>query len=445
MHIETECCHQVGELFPTSSPPKEKIRWRIVPRGRIAMLSVHTCPLAMLGGKNTGGMNVYVRELSRQLGARGWQVDIFTHAENMARPLIVQMSENVRVIHIVAGPVRHIGKNELYHYLPEFTENVLRFATLEGHTYDIIHSHYWLSGLVAQALREAWGAPIAHMYHTLGVMKNAVARSEAERELDIRIRSEAQIARAVDRLVAATPIDRAQILEHYPADPSKIEVIPCGVDLDLFHPIPKREARRLLGIPDDHKLILFVGRIDPLKGIDALIEAIAEVVRREPAWRERLCLSIIGGSAEDAAQALTAEMRRLHALRAELDIEDVVTFLGAQSQETLPYFYSAAEMVVMPSHYESFGMVALEAMACGTPVIASDVGGLTYTVQDGVTGYLVPPRRPDILADRILELLNDVERRREMGRNGVKRAERFGWPAITRQIERLYAELRILA
>ncbi|HBY93041.1 MAG TPA: glycosyltransferase family 1 protein [Chloroflexi bacterium] len=432
--LRTSCCDQV--VRPGTPQVEER-----PPRGRVAMLSVHTCPLAMLGGKNTGGMNVYVRELSRELGRRGWAVDIYTHAESLSHPAVVVMARNVRVIHTVAGPVAHVGKNELYNYLPEFTENVLAMAAAEDLSYDVVHSHYWLSGLVAERLRAAWKAPIIQMFHTLGEMKNRVAQRSEERELDVRIASERRIMGFADRIVAATPLDRQQMLDLYGADPERIEIIPCGVDLSLFRRIRKAEARANLTISPTSRLILFVGRVEPLKGIDTLLRAIALVVRRHPHWPGHLALAVIGGSAEDSNEVLTAEMRRLRALRAELGLEGLVTFLGAQSQETLPDFYSAAEMVVMPSHYESFGMVALEAMASGTPVIASDVGGLTYTVQDGKTGFLVPPQRPDLLADKIEKLLEQPALRRAMGAAGVVWAQRFGWSAITDQVLTMYHQL----
>jgi D-inositol-3-phosphate glycosyltransferase len=405
------------------------------------MLSVHTCPLAILGGKRTGGMNVYVRELSRELGRRGWAVDVFTHAENPCRPIEVGMAGNVRVMHVVAGPERHIAKNELVRYLPEFADNVRAFAEERGFRYDLIHSHYWLSGLVARDLQRDWSVPIVQMFHTLGHIKNRVARSPGEHELQARIEAETELIRHADALVASTPIERRQMLDLYGADPSRISVIPCGADLGLFRPLPKAEARHELGLPADRHLILFVGRIDPLKGIDTLLKAIALILKESPAWHGRLGVVIVGGQVEDNPRNMSREMQNLHALRESLGIEETVTFLGSQSQEALPYFYSAADVVVMPSHYESFGMVALESMASGTPVIASNVGGLSYIVRHGKTGYLVPPRSPKVLAGRIRTLLDDPFRRRRMGAQGVQAAQRYSWTAVSDQIESLYADL----
>lgn len=415
---EQDACHNLLQMG-----------WR-APRGRIAMISMHTCPLAMLGGKNTGGMNVYVRELSRELGRRGWAVDIFTHAQNSLRPAIVHMARNVRVIHVQAGVMAHMEKNELQQLVPEFTDNIIEMVAGADIRYEAIFSHYWLSGLVGERLREAWGVPMLQMFHTLGKMKNVVAQSDAERELDTRIEGEMRLVASADALIAANPIDRQQLLELYDADPTRIHVVPCGVDLSLFRPIDKQEAREEVGIPEGKRLILFVGRIEALKGIDTLMHAVACLVKEKPEWRERLMLGIVGGSAEDHAEALTAEMQKLRDLRIELGIRDVVTFVGAQGQETLPYFYAAADVVVMPSHYESFGMVALEATACGTPVIASDVGGLTYTITDGENGFLIPPKRAERFAEKMLELLEDEALRDRMGARGAERAIRFGWPAI---------------
>ena len=340
---------------------------------RIAMLSVHTCPLATLGGKETGGMNVYVRDLSRELGRRDLLVDVFTRAQD---PEIVgprPLGENGRVIHIPAGPLAPYDKKLLYNHLPEFVEGVKRFVQEEGISYDVIHSHYWLSGLVAWELKKAWNLPVTQMFHTLGHMKNLVARSDEERETETRLRAEREIMGFVDRLVAANPLEKRQMAKLYGADPKKIEVIPCGVDLSLFRPIDISHAQERLGWPPDRQMVLFVGRIQPLKGIDILLKAIALATDDLPDLCGRLGLTIIGG---DPQATIDREMVRLTRLKKKLGISDLVTFLGARDQDTLPYYYSAAQVCVVPSYYESFGMVALEAMACGTPVIVSKVGNI---------------------------------------------------------------------
>ncbi len=413
----------------------------IVPPLRIAMLSVHTCPLATLGGKKTGGMNVYVRELSTELARRGISVDVFTRSEDpfVSRVNDTALGSCARVIHIPAGPERPLSTAEIYPYLPEFTQNVQDFAEAEGIRYDILHSHYWLSGWAAHQLKRRWKVPFIQMFHTLGRMKNRVARSPEERESELRIRTERDLMTLADYLVAATPAERVQLMWLYNANMRKIRVIPPGVDTTHFRPIPRSEARRVIGTPEGDQFLLFVGRIEPLKGIDTLLEALALLKQRATHTVERLCLSIIGGLADDARQE-DIEIARLKALGEKLGLGDLVTFLGAKSQETLQYYYSAAEAVIVPSHYESFGLVALEAMACGTPVVASEVGGLAYLIQDGVTGFHVPANDPDELAGKIQLILENAELRREMSNAAVKDAQQYRWSRIAEQIVRLYME-----
>jgi D-inositol-3-phosphate glycosyltransferase len=412
---------------------------------RVAMLSVHTCPLATLGGKETGGMNVYVRDLSRELGRRGIAVDAFTRSQNPNIPRTSRkLGPNGRVIHVPAGPEAPYNKNRIIDHLPQFVNGVLDFARREGTRYDVIHSHYWLSGLAARELSAAWGAPIVHMFHTLAQMKNSVANSPQEWEPERRIEGEAEVMSLADRLVAATPLERAQMVWLYGADPAKIAVAPPGVDLDLFRPIPPDEAKRMLGLPASSRIVLYVGRIEPLKGIDTLLEAMALVAPDIPCWQEDLAVIIIGGAPGAGIDKVSAELARLERLRADLGIEELVTFQGAKDQDTLVYYYSAADMVVMPSHYESFGMVALEAMACGTPVIASKVGGLAYNVQDGQTGFLIPDRDPEALADKIRKLLCDDELRHHLGQQAIDWARRYGWDAIANQILDIYEGARLV-
>jgi D-inositol-3-phosphate glycosyltransferase len=404
------------------------------------MLSVHTCPLATLGGKETGGMNVYVRDLSRELARRGHRVDVYTRLQDPSLPRISHgLGYGARVIHLPAGPEHPYDKHLVYDHLPEFVDGVLAQARADEVRYDVLHSHYWLSGAVAQELRRRWNVPIVHMFHTLGKMKNAVAQRPADRETARRIAVETEIVQAengADALVAATLAEREQLVRLYAADPARIRVISPGVDTERFHPIPAAYAKEHIGLCPDWRIILFVGRVEPLKGIDNLLRAIAQVVRRRPAMRAGLCVPIIGGDPDRIHE--DDEMMRLQELREELGIGDVVTFLGARDQDTLQYYYAAAEMVVMPSDYESFGMVALEAMACGTPVIASDVGGLVFLVKDGRTGYRVPARDPAALADRITRLLTDEGLRRRIGQRAACWAESYAWPRIADRVEEVY-------
>ena len=409
------------------------------PIRRVAMLSVHACPLALMGGKKTGGMNVYVRDFCSALGEAGIAVDVYTRSQDDCQPMVKrELGPGGRVIHIAAGPERPIPVGDIPPHLDEFAENVILFAAQEGIQYDLIHSHYWLSGLVAEKLREAWGPlPIVHMFHTLGHMKNLIATDDSERAPQIRLDGEARVVQIADRIIAATPAEKSQLLQYLDADPAKIAIVPPGVDLRRFHPISKAEAKARLDIPCGEHTILFAGRIEPLKGIDTLLRAISILQDRHPQAVENTTVAIIGG--DPWADTPDAEMLRLQTLRAELGIHDLVTFLGAKDQDILPWYYAVADMVVMPSHYESFGMVALEAMAMGTPVIASEVGGLAHLIQHSINGFHVPSRDPEALAIRILQLLESPALRQQLGHNALAYSRQYAWENIVQCMLTVYA------
>ncbi|MCL4302975.1 MAG: glycosyltransferase [Anaerolineae bacterium] len=409
---------------------------------RIAMLSVHTSPLATLGGKETGGMNVYVRDLTQELSRRGLDVDVYTRSQNPATPRIQPLGERGRVIKVKAGPEEPYNKNLIFNHLAEFEAGVQAQAKTERIRYDIIYAHYWLSGLAANALRRAWDVPMAQMFHTLAEMKNRVAQTPAERDPDQRVNCEGEIMRFADRLIAATPLEKNQMTWLYGADAKKISIVPPGVDLARFKPMDPRLAREQVGVPSEDQMLLFVGRIQPLKGIDTLIRALALVKKREPALARKICVSIIGGDPNPDSEVEQVEFERLETLRAELGISDLVTFLGAKDQDTLVYYYAAAEMVVMPSHYESFGMVALEAMACGTPVIASDVGGLSFSIEDGYNGYRVPNRDPQALADKIILLLKHRVLRDQLGEQARMWVQHYSWVNIAEELLEVFEDTR---
>jgi D-inositol-3-phosphate glycosyltransferase len=412
---------------------------------RVCMLSLHTCPLAAPGGKESGGMNVYVRELSRQLGRRGCLVDAFTRSESAAVPHIrnTDLGPNVRVIHVVAGPEAPLARGQAWDHATEFVAGVKALCQEEGLTYDLYHSHYWMSGWAGLQLAAWRPAPLVHMYHTLGVMKDLAAGPNGAHEPEPRRSVERRIALQATRIVAATPLDKAQIALHCGADPERIEVISPGVDLELFRPISPAEASARLGHGPGHRMVLFVGRLDPVKGLDTLVLAMAKVVAEEPSLRGHSCLCIVGGDKPQDPDRVDAERARIDRLARDSGLGDVIHFMGSVSQDDLPYYYSAAQVVVVPSRYESFGMVALEAMACGAPVIASDVGGLSTLVRDGRTGFLVPDGDADALARRLLPLLRDPALRAALGHHGVATAEAYGWPVIAERIDSLYD--RVLA
>lgn len=408
---------------------------------KIAMLSYHTCPLAILGGKDTGGMNVYVRELTRQLGRQGIHVDVFTRSQDAHVPHVIHdLGYGNRVVHVPAGPEIPLSKPELARHLPDFAAGILEFARRKKQSYDVIHSHYWMSGIAGRELKSVWNAPMVHMFHTLGLMKNRIA-GEGEFEGDYRIRGELDVLRAADRIIASTPAELAQLQWLYEVRTDHVTITPPGVDITHFYPIPREDAMEHTGFSPTSRVLLFVGRIEPLKGIDTLLAAIAIMRSRGVLERHDLRLAIIGGDAAAPEDEMSREMGRLQSLRSNLGLHDLVDFLGKRSQDALPYYYSAADVVVVPSHYESFGMVALEAMACGTPVVASQVGGLAFLIQDGVTGFHVPDQDAEALAERITLLLDDRELHARIGRSAVGVARNYSWRIIADQMISTYKAL----
>ena len=405
------------------------------------MLSYHTCPLATLGGKDTGGMNVYVRDLTMELGRMDIHVDVFTRSQDEHVPHVLHdLGFGNRVVHVPAGPEVPLPKRELAGYIPQFVDGVHLFAEEKGIKYDLLHSHYWMSGMAAGALSDLWsGVPILQMFRTLGEMKNRVARSESEREGPYRLDGERWVLARADRVIAATLAEQAQLEWLYQADSRKVTVIPPGVDTSHFYPIPSDEAHQYIGLSPNARMILFVGRIEPLKGVATLIQAVSCLKLK--ILKEPVHLAVIGGDPDADSPEINDEMLRLQKLCDDLTVGKMVVFLGKRRQDTLQYYYSAAEVVVMPSHYESFGMVALEAMACGTPVIASQVGGLAFLVQDGETGYTIPAEDHDALCDRLKDLLGDESLRQRMGRNAAEYAQNYNWEKIAKQIVSVYIEL----
>jgi D-inositol-3-phosphate glycosyltransferase len=406
---------------------------------RIAMLSVHTSPLAPLGGKKTGGMNVYIRELAQEFGTRGIQVDIFTRRHDPQLPEIdYSLGENVRVIHINSGPPFTLDPDDVYPHIQQFTSGVIAFTTRERINYDLLYSHYWLSGLVAHSLNEIWNTPFVQMFHTLGHMKNRIAAQPMRDGL--RTTMETHITRWATHLIAATPAEQAQLIWLYRADRQKIAIVPPGVNTENFYPRSHRAAKKALGIPADQQLLLFVGRIEPLKAVDSILEALHNLRQTQPHVLENVRFAIVGGDPDNPQDR---EYARIKALTAQFNLSGMVDFLGAKDHHALSTYYGAATALIMPSDYESFGMVALEAMASGTPVIASEVGGLGYLVRDGETGFLVPVRDPQTLAERIASLLSDTSLRQRMGANAAVLGQAYAWPTIADQLLDLFEEIKL--
>ena len=395
---------------------------------KIAMLSVHSCPLGKLGGESTGGMSVYIRELSRELGKLGYSIDIFTRVHGSAHDGIVELGKNARLIHLKAGEEREIPKLTIYSHLSEFVREVDHFRQMSGIDYDLIHSHYWLSGWAGMQLQQLWKVPHMTMLHTMGAVKNAMAIGQDEPEL--RIRCESLLVKYCQRIIAPTVKEKEYLIQYYGALPESIRVTPCGVNLELFRSIEKQIARNYLGFNGD-EIILFVGRIVPIKGIDKLLMAMTYLEKRE-----KIKLVVIGGD-----QHCEEEVKRLKALTKRLNIDDSVNFLGLVEQEELPYFYSAADLCVFPSYYESFGLVALESLACGTPVVATKVGGIEGVIREGETGYIVKDNEPDRLADKITLMLSGSKARVEAIHSIRASVIQYSWANIAEAMAAEYEAL----
>jgi D-inositol-3-phosphate glycosyltransferase len=402
---------------------------------RLAMISLHTSPLDQPGTGDAGGMNVYVIELAKRLVRRGVEVDIFTRATSSALDPVVAACDGVAVRHIHAGPFEGLTKNELPAQLCVFAREVLRTeaAHPEGH-YDLVHSHYWLSGQVGALARDRWGVPLVHSMHTMAKVKNdALADGDIPEPL-ARVIGEEQVVEAADMLIANTDIEAKQLIELYDADPARVEVVHPGVDLEVFRPVPEAQARAGLGLPLDADVLLFAGRIQPLKAPDVLLRAVAALVRREPWRRSRLVVPVVGGpsgSGLDKPQALAD-------LAAELGIADLVRFVPPVSQAELAQWYAAATVVAVPSYNESFGLVAAEAQATGTPVVAAAVGGLTTVVRDGRSGLLVPGHRTDEWASALHRVLADDDLRARLAVGALAQARLFSWDATAEATLEVY-------
>jgi len=390
-----------------------------IPR-RVALISVHTSPLAQPGTGDAGGLNVYVWQTAVRLARRGIEVEIFTRATSSADAPAVAAAPGVTVRHVVAGPFEGLDKRDLPAQLCAFTAGVLRAEAAQAPGYyDIIHSHYWLSGQVGWLARDRWGVPLVHTAHTLAAVKNAALAAGDTAEPQLRVIGEQQVVGEADRLVANTETEAAELISMYDADPARIDVVTPGADLDCYTPGSVEQARAALGIDPDETIVTFVGRIQPLKAPDLLAAAAAPLIRDG----HRLRLLIVGGPSGSGLERPTALMDQV----AELGIADSVTFLPPQPSDRLAQVYRASDVVAVPSHSESFGLVAIEAQACGTPVIAANVGGLAVAVDDGRTGVLVDGHDVGDWTNALEKLLGQPDRLAELGRNARAHAERFSW------------------
>ena len=402
---------------------------------RVAVLSVHTSPLDQPGSGDSGGMNVYIRAVAERLAEHDVEVDLFTRCRGGDGPEVLDIGPGARVVTVKAGPCAPVPKDELPRFLPEFLGGVLARARLEDRPYDILHSHYWLSGWVGRSAKGALGVPLVASFHTLGKVKNySLARGEPP-ESSARLQGEERVIAEADRILAPTPSEAAQLVGLYRADPDHIRIVPPGVDHTIFFPRSKEDARARLHLTD-MCLALYVGRLQPHKGPDVAIRTLAEAVARDP---ERcLMLAIVGGP---SGTAHAGEVEHLFQLATALGVQDRVILFPPQPQARLADFYAAADVVLVPSRSESFGLVALEAQACGTPVVAAAVGGLRHVVDDGRSGFLVQGHDPSDHADRMLEILERPELARALGRAAAREALRFTWDATAAELAVVYREL----
>jgi D-inositol-3-phosphate glycosyltransferase len=406
------------------------------------MISVHTSPLAILGGRDAGGLNVYVRELARQLDAAHVMVDIFTRRFDDATPEIVNLTDRVRVISIEAGPPEDVAKDDLFCLLPEFASEVALFSLREGIRYDVVHSHYWLSGWVAHLLKRYWNAPTVHIFHTLAHLKNRVSEDQ-HHESTLRVQIERRLLETLDNIVAPNPDERAELIWTLGADNARICTIPPGIDLNMFHPRDVRDARMALDLPDN-PLVLFIGRIDPIKGIDTLLEAFADLVHRDWSDGQSPKLVFVGGTAhfnEHGDFTPGPDLVPVVEQASEMGIADSIIFRGAQSQDLLPMYYAAATVCAVTSRYESFGLVAVEAMACGLPVVATRVGGMKFTVEEGVSGLLVPRTDTSEIANALDRVISDRQFRATLQVGARQAAIRFSWHTVGSAVLNLYERL----
>ncbi len=409
---------------------------RPLPR-RVATISVHTSPLDQPGTGDAGGMNVYIVELARRLAARGTEVEIFTRATSGDLPPTVELMPGVLVRHIEAGPFEGLHKEDLPSQLCAFTSGVLRAeATRDPGYYDLVHSHYWLSGHVGWLAKERWGVPLVHTAHTLAKVKNAWLAEGDRPEPTGRAVGEAQVVAAADRLIASTADEAGQLVSLYDADPAHISVVAPGVDLDVFRPGDPLASRARLGLAADATVLLFVGRIQPLKAPDVVLRAAALMVAATPSLRDNLVIAVVGGPSGSGLD----QPEHLSALARQLGIADLVRFEPAAPQDRLADWYRAATLTLVPSYSESFGLVALESQACGTPVVAASVGGLRTAVDDGVSGVLIGDHDPRTWADVVAPLTGDAAARALLSKGAVVHAAQFSWESTADGVLDVYRD-----
>lgn len=405
---------------------------------RIALISEHASPHAVLGGVDSGGQNVYVGQIARNLAAMGYEVDVYTRRDSEFLPETGDWVNGVRIINVPAGPASFVAKEELLPFMEDFTAFVLRYIKRQRKTYDLIHANFWMSGLVACEVKKALNIPFVVTFHALGRVRR-LHQKEADKFPAVRAEIEDRIVTEADHIIAECPQDEEDLIRLYNADPAKVTIIPCGFDQTEFWPISKPLARVALGLPPEEKIIVQLGRMVPRKGVDNVIRGFGKLLKNHNISAK---LVVVGGETDDPDPALTPEIGRLKAIAEEEGVAEQVIFMGRRGRDVLKYYYSAADIFITTPWYEPFGITPLEAMACGTPVIGSNVGGIKFTVRDGETGYLVPPNDPDALAERITHLYQHPKLLSVFRRQAIRRAnDLFTWHKVTSAIAALYEDV----
>lgn len=403
-------------------------------KNRLAVLSYHTCPLSD-EGMEIGGMNVYILELSKELARKGLIIDIFTRSQSEKSPKVVEVSENMRVIHLPAGKQKYLPPKNLKEYIPEFLENFYNLVESENLLYDFLSCHYYLSGIIGLNIKNKLNLPMLMTFHTLALMKNLVARGSEEKETVERINIEIDLVKKADKIIATSENDAEYLATLYNCSREKIQILTPGINLELFHPMDKQIAKKKIGASPNHKIILFVGRVEPLKGIDVLLYAIK--ILTEKYHDLGLCLWIVGGNVSGEYREWSHELQKLEELRRVLNISASVKFVGRKEQKDLPYYYAVAEIVVIPSHYEAFGMTALEAMSCGTPVIATDATGVSGLIDKKHKHLVTSSNNPLMLSQKIHKLLSDETEYKKVSQEVYENVQDLSWESVAEKFMRL--------
>lgn len=405
---------------------------------RIALVSEHASPAARMGNVDSGGQNVYVAHVARQLARRGWKVDVFTRLDDPCMPEVLEWEAGVRIIHVPAGPARYLPKESLLPWMDDFSEVLHDYVGERGRAYDLIHANFFMSALASLPVARDAGIPLAVTFHALGRVRRQ-HQAEADRFPDERFEIEDRIVQQADCIIAECPQDRRDLISLYNADPRRISMVPCGFDASEMVPMTQQQARAVLGWDPDVFHVLQLGRMVPRKGVDNVVRAVARL-RRQHGVNARLC--IVGGESVDVTAEDTPELGRLQDIARDEGVLEHIDFAGCRPRDQLSRYYSAADVFVSTPWYEPFGITPVEAMACARPVIGSNTGGIRYTVQDGRTGFLVPPRDPDALASRLAALAYDPEMARRMGRAGERRAQRlFTWSRVGSELDQVFRRL----